>query len=214
MVPGFPPGTRVAVAPALNFSGSADFDPAKVADLMASELSSVPGAGVIGVSRVLAILAEQGVDRIQSPDHALDVCDRLGADAILVFAITEYDAYTPVVGLAAQLYGPRPGGVALDPVAASRTARPFPVARGAEATRPWAQVQRVFNGAHEAVQRDVRRYADSRGADESPYGWRRCLASQEWYLRYCCFTVARGLMAQQTDDQAVAGLAAAEELGS
>ncbi len=209
----FPPGVRVAVAPALNFSGSADFDPVKAADLMASELSSLQGVGVIGVSRVLAILAEQGVGQIQSPEHALDVCDRLGADAILVFAITEYDPYTPVVGMAAQLYGQRSAARVLDPVAASRMARPFPVTRRADAAWPQAQVQRVFNAAHETVQRDVRRYAESRSAQESPYGWRRYLASQQWYLRYCCFTVARDLMEQQMEDQAVANLAAAEELG-
>ena len=97
---------RVAVAPALNHSGSAEFDPAKVGDLMASELSGLEGVKVVGVSRVLAVLAEQGDVRIRSPEHALEVCERLGVDLILVFAVTEYDAYTPVVGLAAQLYGP------------------------------------------------------------------------------------------------------------
>jgi len=208
-----PPGTRIAVAPALNFSGSCDFDPVKVADLMASELSSLPGLGVIGVNRVLAILAEQGVDRIQSPEHALAVCDRLGAHGMLVFAITEYDSYKPVVGMAAQLYGPHPPGPALDPVAASRMARPFPVPATAEATRPWAQLQRVFNGSHQAVQREVRRYAEPRGEDDSPYGWRRYLVSQTEFLRYCCFTVADGLMRQQQESDAAAGLAAAKEPG-
>jgi len=210
----FPEGMRVAVAPALNFSGSAQFDPVKVADLIASELSSFRGIGVIGVSRVLAILAEQGVGQIQSPEHALDVCDRLGADAILVFAVTEYDAYTPVVGMAAQLYGRRSAGPALDPVATSRMARPFPVASRADATRPRAQVQRVFNATHEAVQRDVRRYAESRSAQGSPYGWRKYLASQECFLRYCSFTIARELIVRQMDRGAVVNLAAAGESGS
>ena len=74
-----PPDTVIAVAPALNFSGNAQFDPVQVADLMASELSELPQIGVIGVSRVLAVLAEQGVERIQSPEHALQVCENLGA---------------------------------------------------------------------------------------------------------------------------------------
>jgi len=114
-----------------------------------------------------------------------------------VFAITEYDAYTPVVAMAAQLYGKRPAGAGLDPVAASRMARPFPVSPAPEANRPWAQVQRTFNAAHQAVQDQVREYAKTRGGDGSPYGWRKYLASQERYLRYCCFSIARELMQER-----------------
>ena len=136
-------------------------------------------------------------------------------DAILVFAITEYDAYTPVVGLAAQVYGPwragTPGG--LDPVAASRAARPFPVPHGFGGIRPQAQVQRTFNAAHAAVQRDVQRYAHSRSSHAGPLGWKRYLASQEAYLRYCCFSVARELMSQRMDNQSAAAVAAAGETG-
>lgn len=191
-----PPNTVIAVAPALNFSGSAQFDPIHVADLMASELSELAGIGVIGVSRVLAVLAEQGVERIQSPEHALQVCERLGADAIVVFAVTEYDAYTPIVGLAAQLYGPRPQGPKLDPVATSRMARPFPVVSPREALRPWAQTQRTFHAEHEDVRCELRRYAEPRSAGRSPYGWRKYLASQTWYLRFCCHVVVGDLMQQ------------------
>ena len=207
---------RVAVAPALNHSGSAEFDPAKVGDLMASELSGLEGVKVVGVSRVLAVLAEQGDVRIRSPEHALEVCEKLGVDLILVFAVTEYDPYTPVVGLAAQLYGPwkadGPQG-GLDPVAASRAARPFPVPQGFGGTGPQAQVQRTFNAAHEAVQRDVQRYAHSRSANTGPLGWKRYLASQEAYLRYCCFSMARELMSQRMENRSAAAVAAAGETG-
>lgn len=191
-----PPGITVAVAPALNFSGSSAFDGVKVADLMASELTQVSGVGVVGVNRVLAVLAEQGTVQIQSPHHAVMVCERIGADAILVFAITEYDPYRPIVGVAAQLYGRRTAGKSLDPVAASRMARPFPVAPDAEASRPWAEVQRTFNGVHKDVQDLVEDFAERRSGDESPYGWRKYLASQELYLRFCCYTVAADLMSQ------------------
>lgn len=204
------PPIRVAIAPAMNFSGSSEFDPFQVADLMASETTSFEKVSVIGVNRVLAVLREQGVEQIQSPQHALDVCDHLGVDAILVFAVTEYDAYTPVVGLAAQLYGPIRFAGGLDPVAASRMARPFPVADGYNRSRPVAQVQRVFNGNHEVVQREVKRYAFSRSADESPYGWKQYLVNQRAYLRYCCFTVARDLLSQRMRYEAEALAAAGE----
>jgi len=196
VVPQAPPERMIAVAPALNFSGSSDFDPVRVADLFASELSAVPGVGVIGVNRVLAVLADQGTDRIQSPEHAVQVAERLGADAIVVFAITEYDPYTPIVGLAAQVYGGRKDERMLDPVTTSRMARPFPVPERRDPYRPRAQTQRTFNGEHADVQREVRGYAQARAAGDSPYGWRRCLVSQEWFLRFCSHGVIRDLMAQ------------------
>jgi hypothetical protein len=111
------------------------------------------------------------------------------------------------------LYGPRRIDTAFDPVAASRTARPFPVVQEFGGIRPQAESQRVFNAAHEDVQRDVQRYARSRVEDQSPFGWRQYLASQEGYLRYCCFTVSRELMAQRMENQAAANLAAARESG-
>ncbi|HOW73498.1 MAG TPA: hypothetical protein PKY77_23095 [Phycisphaerae bacterium] len=191
-----PPDRTIAVAPALNFSGSADFDPVKVADIMASELSESPGIGVIGVNRVLAVLAEQSVDRIQSPEHALQVCDRLGADAILVFALIEYDAYTPVVGIAAQMYTRQATGRQLDPVAASRMARPFDYSLSDRGARPSAEIQRVFNAEHGDVQQEVKEYSDSRTANKSPYGWKKYLRSQQWYLRFCCSRVCRDLNQQ------------------
>ena len=181
---------------------------------MASELSTLPGVGVIGVNRVMAILAEQGVGRIQSPQHALAVCERVGADAILVFAVSEYDPYTPVVGLTAQLYtrpvapaGPArqgaEGGMTSNGGAGSESgseagSRPG-VAPERWPVRPAAECQRVFNATHERVQNAVREYADKRKEGESPYGWRKYLVSQEWFLRFCCHTVARDLLTQPVD---------------
>ena len=98
----------IAVAPALNVSGSGHLDPNAIADLMASELSYVADIEVIPVNRVLAVLADQGRTRVESPGHAWQIAEVLGADGILVFAVTEYDAYDPpVVGIASQLYGRR-----------------------------------------------------------------------------------------------------------
>jgi hypothetical protein len=189
----------IAVAPAINFSGSSHWDPMRMGDLMASELSQVPGINVVGVNRVLAVLARQGRDSIVSPAHALEVCDQLGVDAILVFAITEYDPYDPpVVGLATQLYGPRPRNLGFDPVATSRQARPFPTDNLAnDALRPWAQVQRTFNAAHESVQKAVESYGRPRDAEHSPMGWRKYVASQELYMRFCCHSVLCELMQQE-----------------
>jgi len=187
----------IAVAPALNHSGSQDFDPLRLADLMASELAQWPGVRVIPLNRVLAQLAAEGKKRIESPAHALKVMERVGADGIVVFAVTEYDPYLPpVMGLTAQLYGLGPeqaGG--FDPVAASRQASPFEA--GAYRELPRAEYHRVFNSSDEAVQREIRRFALRRDAEDSPYGWRKVLASQENFWRFCCAVTTRELIRQE-----------------
>lgn len=207
----FPGGNVIAVAPALNFSGRSDFDPVVVGDLMASELSTLPGVGVIGVNRVMAVLAEQGVGRIQSPGHALNVCDRLGADAILVFAITEYDPYRPVVGITAQIYARRSATTEpLEPPGYLPGEEPVAPSGPPGRTLAWpvAEYQQVFNASHERVQNAVREYADKRSAGDSPYGWRKYLASQEWFLRFCCYVTARELLSQPVEGMGTLRVAA------
>lgn len=188
----------VAVAPALNFSGSTDFDPDKVADLMASELGHADGISVIPVSRVLAVMSRLGITEVGSPAQALSIKDRLGADAILVFAVTEYDPYDPpVVGIAAQLYGRAAGrtaGDGLNPVLVSRQARPFAVGQVDQGVDlPIAQTQQVYNAAHDFILHRVRQFADHRGDDGSAFGWRLFLVSQEHYFRFCTAQVVKQL---------------------
>ncbi len=192
----------IAVAPALNLSGSADFDPDRFADLMASELSYADGISVIPVSRVLGALAVHGLDGVQSPSHALELTGWLGADAILVFAVTEYDAYDPPsIGISAQLYGAwaRTGNRALDPTALAR--QPGPAFEEGPASRGGllAQSQRVYDASHESVAADVRRFAQYRAGDGSAYGWRKYLVSQQHYIRYCCHATIRALLNGQGD---------------
>jgi hypothetical protein len=186
----------IAVAPALNFSDSTAVDRVKLADLMASELSEWKGINVIGVNRVLAVLAQQGRQDVASPAHAIEICKQIGVDAILVFAVEEYDPYMPpVIRVSAQLYGPQPRAEGFDPIATSRQSRPFAVAEGgARELRPWSQVQETFNAAQERVQRDVEAYGRSRDAERSPMGWRKYLASQELFVRFCCHNVLKELM--------------------
>jgi hypothetical protein len=187
----------IAVAPGLNLSGSADFDPARFADLMASELSYADGVSVVPVSRVLGVLAAQGHSGVQSPAHALELTGLLGADAILVFAVTEYDPYDPPsIGISAQLYGKRagPGGRPLDPVALSRQAHPAPGEPPSPPRSILTQTQQVFDASHESVLADIRRFASFRGGDDSAFGWRKYVVSQQHFIRYCCFATIRSLL--------------------
>lgn len=189
----------IAVAPALNFSGSADFDRNAVADVMASELGYVEGITVVPVSRVLALLARQGRAEVESPGHALEIREQLGADAVLVFAITEYDPYDPpIIGLTAQLYGRTPWGGpegGLDPMLVARQASPA-AAEATDDSSPGliAQAQRTFDASHDYVVQQVKRFAKRRGTRNGPYGWKLYLVSQTDYLRFCCSTVLEAMV--------------------
>jgi hypothetical protein len=192
----------VAVAPALNFSGSIAFDPDAVADIMATELDAVVGIEVIPVSRVLAVLGEEGRDGVASPAHARSVVERLGADAILVFAVTEYEPYhPPVVGIAAQLYGVRRVGEAggLDPVRLSREARPSSFEPGPETFGPLAQSERVYDASHRFVAEDIQEFAEQRDAGDSPFGWQLYTESQRHFLQYCCERTLRSMFGGGVD---------------
>jgi hypothetical protein len=188
----------IAVAPAINLSGSSDFDPNRFADLMASELSFAEGVRVIPVSRVLGVLAVQRLDRVESAVHAEQLARWVGADAILVFAVTEYDPYDPPsIGISAQLFGsrPRPGFELPGPVDPDQ-----PVVR--EVNPPekagvhvLAESQRVFDASHERIVREIRLFARQRNADESPYGWRRYVVDQQGYMRFCCHATVFALLA-------------------
>jgi len=188
----------VAVAPALNLSGGTDFDVDRFADLMASELGHADGITVIPVSRVLGVLAAQGTKSIESQAHALEVVRLLGADAILVFSVTEYDPYVPPrIAISAQLFGRRPvqGGGALDPAALSRrpglasSPAPYEGRRGL-----LAATQRAFDASHNSVVAEVREFAGKRRGDRSPYGWRRYIVSQQDFVRFCCHSIIRAIL--------------------
>lgn len=190
----------IAVAPAVNLSGSSDFDPARFADLMASELGHAAGIRVIPVSRVLGVFAAQGVDSVQSVTHALELVTLLGADAILVFSVNEYDPFEPPsIGITAQLFGvePRSGGGQLDPIEFTRQTTLGAKRGGPRSRGLLAETQRVFDASHDSVVAEIREFASLRDADASPYGWRKYVVSQQAFIRFCCHATISELLQGQ-----------------
>ncbi len=184
----------LAVTPAINLSGKREFDANRFADLMASEASYAEGVSVVPVSRVLAVMAAKGWERIDSTAQAMELVKLVGADVVLVFAVTEYDAYDPPrIGVSAQLYGARPGSRhgSVDPVALSRQAGLAADTASGSSPGLLCTVQRVFSASDESVVEDIQRYAAQRNADGSPYGWRRYVVNQQEFIRYCCYATIR-----------------------
>lgn len=187
------------VAPVLNLSGSEDFDPMRLTDLIASEFLSFDDVAVVPVNLTLAELERQGKQAVETPDDAVELARALGADATIVTAITEYDPYDPpVLGMIMQWYavnGDKPVATQVDPVAASRGTSEIGYALWDDAPlRPRWQLQRVFNAASEDLCDEIEDFAEEREGDGSPYTWRKYTRSQELYVRYCGWSLIRTML--------------------
>src|SRR5262245_13620070 len=84
-----------AVAPAINLSGQTQVDPLLQADLLFQQLQQVNGITAIPVNRVVEVYASLQIERIQSEEQAMLVCNLLGCDGLLVPTVTIYDPYNP-----------------------------------------------------------------------------------------------------------------------
>ncbi len=199
------PPQVVALAPVLNLSGSRDFDPLRITDLLASEFVSCEGVAVVPVNMTLAELERRGKLTIDTPQEATALARALGADATIVVAITEYNPYyPPVVGLVMQWYpaGADASRPADDPVNAESNEKGVATLSDANGAHPRWQIERIFNAAHEDTRAEVRRYARKRDGDASPYGWRKYVQSQELYVRYCGWEMIQTMLRLDRDDPA------------
>jgi hypothetical protein len=189
----------LVVAPVLNLSGSQDFDPLKVTDLLASEFTASGNISTIPVNRVLAELARQGKATVETPADAVRLARVFGADATVVVAVTEYSPYDPpLVGAILQWYdAPARDGDLQGAPEGQKSA--------GSALRPRWQIERVFNSADSEVVEDVRRFAARRDAEAGPYGWRRYLKSQELYVRYCWSALIEPMQRQNAGSRPVTG---------
>jgi hypothetical protein len=99
-------GTQViAIAPAINVTGSRDFDPNVVSDTMFNELQQVAGITVLPLNKTIFAMQRLHLRSIDSPETAAKVAEAMGADSILMISVTAYDPYIPpTVGMTVQLY--------------------------------------------------------------------------------------------------------------
>src|SRR5262245_10550855 len=103
----YPTVMTFAIAPAINLSGSRDFDPLKVSDELFTEMQQVQGLNLLPVNKTLIAMNRLGMRNIDDVAGAQKRSEALGADGLIVPAITSYDPYNPpVVGMVLQLYTP------------------------------------------------------------------------------------------------------------
>jgi hypothetical protein len=195
----------VAVVPILNYSGNSEIDSLKVTDILYSELQQVDGFAVIPVNRLLAQMVQENMACVETPEQALKLAQKLGADIIIVSAITEYNPfYPPVVGMAVQLFG-QPSAtstqaVKVDPVTMGRMASPLKLNMDIDPQFwPKNQIQRIYNSRDKMVVDQVKKFADDRGVSNSPYGADVYMRSQEYYLRFVCYKAIAELLDREVE---------------
>lgn len=187
----------LAVAPVVEQGGIGDEVGEHLVTELANELSYVKGIRVIPPARTLAVLHDHGLSRVETAAQAMELLDVVGADAILLAVVTEFDPYDPPkLGLILELVGSRPGEKQrwVDPVALSRSGTEWTDVPEPEGRRVLAQVQRVIDASHEDVAEDIKRFAKTRNAEESPFGHRLYMVSQRKYLQYCSHAAIRMLL--------------------
>lgn len=111
--------TTVAVAPFINLSAERSVDGRRFALAYHAELQKIPGYQVIPVGVTEQAMVDMGLN-LDSPDDVLRLAKSLGADAVVIGAVTDYTPYYPPrIGLQVSWYAPEPWrfspGIPTDP---------------------------------------------------------------------------------------------------
>lgn len=146
-----------AVAPATNLSGQEQVDPVLQADLLFEQLQTVRGVTALPVNRTVDVFVAMQIRQVETFEQAQQVCQALGADALVVPTVTIHDPYNPPkFGASLTLFH----------------------ASGAR------QAVGMFDAANGTVRDALRRYAQGRFDPQGPLGEREYLLSMP---RYCGF---------------------------
>jgi len=195
----------VVLGPVLNYSGEQNLDTLKVTDILYSELQQVHGFSVIPVNRTLAEMAKNGITNIENPQQALNLANQLGADMIIIAAITEYNPYyPPIVGIAMQVYSVNDNkefsAASVNPVQLARSASPLKISVNVgQEYLPKNQIQEIFNSRDKRIAKLAREFAKLRGTGSSPYKTDLYLRSQEYYLRFVCYESIKKLLEKELE---------------
>lgn len=195
----YPVVRTYAIAPVVNMSGSRDFDPLKVADSLFSEMTQVRQLHVLPVNKTLATMQRMGIEGIRSAADAQRVANAMGADAIVISAVTAYDPYNPPsIGMTLQLYTARDLGALPEPEARTLSGQALPTAGGemrADAgPQPVTQISAIFPATNQTVLKELEEFAKGRSDYESALQDRRYLVDIEYYTRFVCHAMTRRLL--------------------
>lgn len=195
----------LAIAPAINLSGSRDFDPLVVSDTLFSELQQVQDINVIPLNKTILAMQRLGVRTIDDVKIAQRLAESLHVDALVIPAVTAYDPYKPpLVGMILQLYTPSapipspeenakvtPGAIQTNPGTPIIVADLVPAA---PTKQPVSQISAVFNASNQTVLKELAVFARGRTEYDSALMDQRFLVDSDAYMRFVCHAMVRRLM--------------------
>jgi hypothetical protein len=197
----YPNTLTIAIAPAINLSGSRDFDVLSVSDTLHDEMQQVAGINVLTVNKTLIAMQQLGMRSIEDPRAAQRLAQFLNADGLVIPAITSYDPYNPPkVGMVLQLYTP-PGSPLTAPPAEETPAVTNPGSPTIVADvvavadrQPISQVEGVFNATNQSVLRELRLFAAGRTQYDSALQDQKYMFDADSYMRFVCHAMIRRLL--------------------
>lgn len=190
-----------AVVPLRNESGTSAVDALTVSDKLVDALGQVEGIRCLPTNRTIEALRVLKINSIRSPAEAEALAKVVGADAVLVGAVTSYDPYTPILGLSVALFG-RPGWTTpaqqtLDVRDLSSRPNEAVAQAGNFEKSPLSAVSEVLDGKNHQVMQDLKTYATGRHDPNSAMGWKRYLASMELYTEFAAHHAVERLLTNE-----------------
>ncbi len=191
-----------AVVPLRNESGVSMVDMGAMSDKLVHAVEEVKGIRAVPLNRTIQAMQALGMMSLQNPADARKLALAMGVDGILVGSLTDYEPYTPELGLSIALYA-RPGAMAqgqahpLD--TRTLTARPTDTnptiwSRG---EGPVAVVSDHLDAKNNQVLQDLKAFAQGRMKDTSAMGWKRYTASMDLYSEFAAFHAVDELIKQE-----------------
>ena len=118
------------------------------------------------------------------------LAENLGAEAVIVGTITRYDPYPPPqMGMALQLYVRQDGSAQnearhVDPGEIARIGKPTKISSIVPIS-PQSMLVKILDAGQSDVVKRIKKYANSRQTDKTPYKWKKFIAGRN-FLRFVC----------------------------
>lgn len=193
-----------AVAPLRNESATSTVDALSVSDRVVEAVEQVKGVRAVPMNRTIETMRALKMPLVRTPGDARKLADAMGVDALIVGSITAYEPYDPKLGLALALV-PRteamqgramPKDQGVDPRAVQSS--PTEIAPPPSSGEPASAVSEFFDGKNQAVQMDVRTFAEGRSDRASASGWRRYLKSVDLFAEFAAYRTVDTLVQAET----------------
>lgn len=194
-----------AVLPLRNESGTSAADPLKISDALVAAADQVRGVRALPMNRTLAALRELELTARFTPADLDRLARHLGAHGLVTGSVTDYDPYTPRLGLALALHQGIGGIIAptVDPDGLARQVTEEQLQVNTRA--PVAVVAETLDGMNQGVQAHVKSYAEGRSDPDSALGWKRYLASMDLFTEFAAWRMVEELVEREWARVAGAG---------